>query len=63
MSQFNIKLEDGKSMIETFADKGYVISEDDKNRLIAIKPETEEIYHFLGVFKCTFQHLHVFMQN
>ena len=46
MSQFNIKLEDGKSMIETFADKGYVISEDDKNRVTAIKPETEEIYHF-----------------
>ena len=46
MKPYNIKLEDGKSYIEMFGDKGYVISEDDDNRLIAIKPTTEEIYHF-----------------
>lgn len=46
MSSYNITLPEGKSYIEVFAEKGYVISEDDNNKLIAIKPITEEIYHF-----------------
>ena len=46
MIPYNIKLEDGKSYIEVFGEKGFVISEDDDDRLIAIKPTTEEIYHF-----------------
>lgn len=46
MKPYNISLPDGKSYIEAFGEKGYVISEDDDNRLIAIKPTTEEIYHF-----------------
>lgn len=46
MKPYNIKLPEGESYIEAFGKKGYVISEDDDNRLIAIKPTTEEIYHF-----------------
>ena len=48
MSQYNIQLDEGKSFIEAFGEKGYVISEDedDNDRLVAIKATTEEILHF-----------------
>jgi hypothetical protein len=46
MAKYDIKLPEGKSYIDAFAEKGYVISEDDDNKLVAIKPTTEEIYHF-----------------
>lgn len=46
MLPYNIKLPENKSYIEMFGDKGFVISEDDDNRLLAIKPTTEEIYRF-----------------
>ena len=46
MLPYNIQLPENKSYIESFGDKGFVISEDDNEKLIAIKPTTEEIYHF-----------------
>lgn len=46
MSPYSIKLPEDKSYIEVFGEKGFVISEDDEDKLIAIKPTTEEIYHF-----------------
>lgn len=46
MTPYKIDLPEGKSYIEVFGEKGFVISEDDDDKLIAIKPTTEEIYHF-----------------
>lgn len=48
MSQYNIKLEEGKSFIEMFGEKGYVITEDenDNDRLMAVNPTNEETYYF-----------------
>ena len=48
MAHYNIQLEEGKSFIESFGEKGYVISEDedDNDRLVAIKATTEEVLHF-----------------
>ena len=48
MSQYNIKLEEGKSFIEMFGEKGYVITEDenDNDRLMAVNPQNEESYYF-----------------
>ena len=48
MAQYKIELPEGKSFIEAFGEKGYVITEDedDNDRLIAVKPTTEEVLHF-----------------
>ena len=48
ISQYNIKLEEGKSFIEMFGEKGYVITEDenDNDRLMAVNPTNEETYYF-----------------
>lgn len=46
MSQYKIKLEEGKSMLEMFGEKGYVIAEDDDDRLRAVNPQTEDTLYF-----------------
>lgn len=43
---YNIQISDNSSIIEMFGEKGYVISEDDDCRLIAIKSDTNAHYYF-----------------
>ena len=48
MAHYKIELPEGKTFLELFGEKGYVVNEDenDSNRLVAIKMGEEEIYHF-----------------
>lgn len=46
MAQYKINIEEGKSMLEMFGEKGYVIAEDDDDRLRAVNPQTEDTLYF-----------------
>ena len=43
---YGFKPEEGKTFIEMFGEKGYVISLDDNDRLLAMKVENGKTYYF-----------------
>ena len=43
---YNVKPDEGKSFIQMFGEKGYIVSMDEKDRLLAMNVENKKTYYF-----------------